>query len=254
MKKSLLVLISFLFLSFIKTNFVYGDRLLIGFKRTVYDVMDKRNGETGSGWDNYLEFCKKDGNSDNSNSLSKKYENECPNGITNKDNIYEPSLELEIDLTDFQQKGGWGINFIADLNNKNEIILIDYPNDNETSTLSWNARFAGLSLLYTWGDPSLGKDGNWAIRVGGGPSFIYYDPIILQTKEKTVSHRGTANRLFLYFSWDWNNFSLIHKDYLPLSGDSSYYSYFEEIKDSKNRDLRFALKWHQTSINFSIYF
>ena len=69
-----------------------------------------------------------------------------------------------------------------------------------------------------------------------------------------MSHRGTANRLFLYFSWDWNNFSLIHKDYLPLSGDSSYYSYFEEIKDSKNRDLRFALKWHQTSINFSIYF
>ena len=101
MKKSLLIPIIFLFFSFIKTNFVYGDRLLIGFKRTVYDVMDKRHGETGSGWDNYLEFCKKDGNSDNSNSLSKKYENECPNGITNKDNIYEPSLELEINLTEW---------------------------------------------------------------------------------------------------------------------------------------------------------
>ena len=136
--------------------------------------------------------------------------------------------------------------------NKNRTKLVNYPNDNESIIIDQDIRFIGIPIMYTWGDPELGKNGNWAIRFGWGPSFMYYDPLIIETKDETITKRGFEEGLglgFLFFSWDWVGFSFIYQQLLQGNGIE-----VDEIKNNNGEPIKISSSWNSMSLNYSWYF
>ena len=136
--------------------------------------------------------------------------------------------------------------------NKNRTKLVNYPNDNESIIIDQDIRFIGIPIMYTWGDPELGQNGNMAIRFGCGPSLLYYDPLIIETKDETITKMGFEEDLladFLFFSWDWGSFSFIYQQLLTGAGFK-----VDEIKDNRGEPIKITTSWNSGTLNYSWYF
>ena len=189
MSKFSIIFVVLVLFSFVKSEIVLADRLLLGVDWIGYAY--KSNTTSIEREWNQQQYKDEYGESEVMESFHLKS---------------APSVSLEINFG--KPSTGWGLMFVLKNNSQKTTNLIDFPNDNETAEISHDIRVIGIPIMYTWGDPELGKNGGWGIRLGFGPSILYYDPLIIKTKDETITKRGNTGQLFGFFSWDWGRFSL----------------------------------------------
>ena len=234
--KYIIITILIVLFASVKTSYLFADRLLIGIDSQHNSYLKGRGG--------YFQTCKPD--SEKVTKTGDFVRDECgEGGDTGK--TY-PNVSLEINFG--EPSTGWGLMLIINATNKNRIKFVNFPNDNESAIIEHDIRFIGVPIIYTWGDPELGKNGGWAIRAGVGAMNFFYDPLIIETKDKTVTKRGSDDASnFLFFSWDWNKLSLIYQQLLPGRGIQ-----IDEIKNNKGEPIKISTMWTSASINYSWYF
>ncbi len=245
MKNIKIISIFIILFSLLKTEILLADRLLVGLDLTgnAYNREDVKDDSLQR-----IKQCKPD------QILTEKTGNfetdEC--GGSEPDEGFsakgKPNVSLEINLG--KPSTGWGLMFLLKPSNQNKTKLINFPNDNETAELSHDLRFVGIPITYTWGDPELGKNGGWAIRLGLGPAIQYYDPLIIKTNNKKIIKRGTeGGGGYFFFSWDWGRFSLIWAQLLSGGG-----IVIDEIKNNNGEPVKISTSFASTSFNYSWYF
>jgi len=251
MKRIIIIFIFFVLFSFVKTESVLADRLLLGVDFIGYAYVNNVDSASDEGGVQWIKQCKPD--QEKTPKTGDYVTDECGDegaeDAFGTEGIY-PNLSLEINFG--KPSTGWGLMFVLKPTNKNRTKLVNYPNDNESIIIDKDIRFIGIPIMYTWGDPELGKNGNMAIRFGWGPSLLYYDPLIIETKDETITKRGFEEGFglgYLFFSWDWGGFALIYQQLLQGNGIK-----VDEIKNNNGEPIKISSSWNSMSLNYSWYF
>ena len=251
MKRFTILLLYIVLFSFVKSEIVLADRLLIGFDFVGYSYIDDTNVRKGR--DVYFERCNLVDQEKSADEKTGDFEtDECGDEGAREGSKVDlqslPNVSLEIE---FGKPGRWGVLFFTKFSATNRVKLINFPKDNETAEISHDIRFIGIPIFYTWGDPELGKNGKWSFRFGLGPQYMRYDPIIVKTKDKT--YKKTINDfsgMFLYITWDWSWFSFNYVQTVPTSG----IEIDDELTNDEGKPIKITTMWGGFNLNYSLYF
>ena len=251
MSKFSIIFVVLVLFSFVKSEIVLADRLLIGIDFVGYGYIDDTNERKGK--DVYFERCNLVDQEKSADEKTGDFEtDECGDEGAREGSKVDlqslPNVSLEIE---FGKPGRWGVLFFTKFSATNRVKLINFPKDNETAEISHDIRFIGIPIFYTWGDPELGKNGKSSFRFGLGPQFMRYDPIIVKTKDKT--YKKTINDLsgmFLYITWDWSWFSFNYVQTVPTSG----IEIDDELTNDEGKPIKITTMWGGFNLNYSLYF
>ena len=245
MKKSIIIFFVF-FLGITKIG--NATRLLIGIDTTETFLREVWVDSSGSDQSSPITVCKIGFSETPDSEKTGNFEkDECGgNGIgriyTDNPNVWFETTPLYFGDTSF------GVSFYINPNNTNEIKLVNYPKDNVSAKIKYNARYVGVPLFYTFGDEELGKDGGFSFRLGLGPSLIYYDPIEVRSEGKTEVQRFSSNGISILLSIDWGYFSWTIN---ALGGAPIV---FKELKNKYGNPAKLSINHQTKSVNYVWYF
>ena len=162
----------------------------------------------------------------------------------------EPVLGLESKVKYFYDSN-FGVSMLVNNSSNIESKILGFPNDNNTSVARITYVGIGIPFFYVWGDKGLGKNG-MAFRFGTGPQVVYFNPINLNSGEKSETLSGLYNGISFLFSFFLDQFMLEYSTASMIVPFNKFETKYKETGTMRPAKLRVRL--NSATIAYQYFF